>query len=236
MSVLPGWGSLESTAHWYWGFHVAGLVFILLLALSETLAFVYSKRADTLRGIAESVRAEKRQQEMDEAKAVHVAEVEALKKEMGQGERRTVAIQREPTDRQLSPAQGNALIQGLSPFRGQKVRVVCTANDAEGCRFAEAFKAVFVASGWNCEGVHQAAYTRSHPVGIEVTVNQAEGQAGRIPRPADMLIKALIVLGVSGQEIFADPAVPAGQIDFRVGGRPSLKTAAERIQGPVTMR
>ena len=141
MSILPGWGSLESTAHWYWGFHVAGLVFILLLALSEILAFIYSKRADTLRGIAESARAEKRQQEMDEAKAkaVHMAEVEALKKEMGQGERRTVAIQREPTDRQLSPAQGNALIQGLSPFRGQKIRVVCTANDAEGCRFAEAF-------------------------------------------------------------------------------------------------
>ena len=94
MSILPGWGSLESTAHWYWGFHVAGLVFVLLLALSEILAFVYSKRADTLRGIAESARAEKRQQEMDEAKAkaVHVAEVEALKKGMGQAERRTVAI------------------------------------------------------------------------------------------------------------------------------------------------
>ena len=171
MSILPGWGSLESTAHWYWGFHVAGLVFILLLALSEILAFVYSKRADTLRGIAESARAEKRQQEMDEAKAFHVAEVEALKKEMGQGERKTAALQGEPTDRQLSPAQGHALIQALSPFRGQKIRVVCTANDAEGCRFAEAFKAVFVASGWNCEGVHQAAYTRSHPVGIEVTAN-----------------------------------------------------------------
>ena len=84
--------------------------------------------------------------------------------------------------------------------------------------------------------MHQAAYTRSDPVGIEVTVNQAEGQAGRIPRPADMLIKALIVLGVSGQEIFADPAVPAGQIDFRVGGRPTPKTAAEMVQRPVTMR
>jgi len=84
--------------------------------------------------------------------------------------------------------------------------------------------------------VNQAACTRSHPVGIEVTVNQAEGQAGRIPRPADMLIKALIVLGVSVQEIFADPAVPAGQIDFRVGRRPSPKTAAERIERPVTSR
>ena len=230
MSIFPGWGSLESTINWYWGFHVAGLVLIFLLALSEILAFVYGKRADTLRGIAESTRAEKRQQEINEANAFHATEIEALKKEMEQAERKPGAFQREPTDRQLSPAQGNALIQALSPFRGQKVRVICGVNDAEGCRFAEAFKAVFVASGWNCDGVTQAAYTRSHPVGIEVTVNQAEGQAGRIPQPAERLIKALIVLGISGQEIFADPAVPAGQIDFRVGRKPAAKTASERDQ------
>jgi len=120
MSILPGWGSLESTAHWYWGFHVAGLVFILLLALSEILAFIYSKRADTLRGIAESARAEKRQQEKDEAKAFHVAEVEALKKGMGQAERRTVAIQREPTDRQLSPARETRSYRFSRRFAGKR--------------------------------------------------------------------------------------------------------------------
>jgi len=201
MSILPGWSSLESTANWVWGFHVAGLVFILLLAASEILASIYGKRADTLRDIAESVRAEKRQQEINEANAFHAAEVEALKREMGQAERKPGAFQREPTDRQLSPAQGNALIQALSPFRGQKIRVVCGVNDVEACRFAEAFKAVFVAAGWNCDGVTQAAYIGSHPLGIEVTVNQAEGQAGRIPQPADRLMKALIVLGLSGQEI-----------------------------------
>jgi len=230
MSILPGWSSLESTANWVWGFHVAGLVFILLLAASEILAFIYGKRADTLRDIAESVRAEKRQQEINEANAFHAAEVEALKREMGQAERKPGAFQREPTDRQLSPAQGNALIQALSPFRGQKIRVVCGVNDVEACRFAEAFKAVFVAAGWNCDGVTQAAYIGSHPLGIEVTVNQAEGQAGRIPQPADRLMKALIVLGLSGQEIFADPAVPARQIDFRVGRKPAAKTTPERNQ------
>jgi len=234
MSILPGWSSLESTANWVWGFHIAGLVFILLLAVSEILAFIYGKRADTLRDIAESVRAEKRQQEINEANAFHAAEVEALKKEMAQAERKPGAFQREPTDRQLSPAQGNALIQALSPFRGQKIRVVCGVNDVEACRFAEAFKAVFVASGWNCDGVTQAAYIGSHPLGIEVTVNQAEGQAGRNPQPADRLMKALIVLGLSGQEIFADPAVPARQIDFRVGRKPPAKTASERNQTSIS--
>ena len=252
MSIFPGWGSLESTTNWVWGLHVAGLVFVFLLALSETLAFIYGKRADTLRDIAESARAEKRRQEINQANAVHAAEVEALKREMGQAERKTGTFQREPTDRrpeptyrqpeptdrQLSPAQEHALKQALSPFRGQKIRVVCGVNDDEGCRFAEAFKAVFVASGWSCDGVKEAAYTRSQPVGIEVTVNQAEGQAGRIPRPADRLIKALIVLGISGQEIFADPAVPAGQIDFRVGRKPATATqiAGEREQKPIAIR
>jgi len=238
MSVLPGWDSLESTANWYWGLHVAGLVFIVLLALSEILAFIYGKRADTLRGIAESARAEKRKQEINEANAFHAAQVEALKKEMEQAERKTGPFQRQQTDRQLSLAQGNALIQALSPFRGQKIRVVCTVNDVEGCRFAEAFKAVFVASGWDCEGVNQAAYTGKQPVGIEVTVNQAEGLAGRIPQPADRLTKALVVLGISGQEIYVDPAIPARRIDFRVGRRPSTttKTASERIQKPIAHR
>jgi hypothetical protein len=230
MTILPGWDSLESTANWYWGFHLAGFVFIFLLALSEILAFVYSGRADTLRAMADSARAEKQQREIDEAKAFHAAQVEELKKKTGQVERRISAFQRQATDRQLSPAQGDALIQALSPFRGQKVTVVCIANDAEGCGFAEAFKSVFVASGWKCEGVNQVAYTGGHPVGIEATVNQAEAQAGRIPRAADRLLRALIILGLSGQEIFVHPAVPAGQIEFRVG-RPSNKIASERKQG-----
>src|SRR5258708_6310400 len=54
MTILPGWHSLESTANWYWGFHVAALVFIFLLALTEILAFVYSVRADTLIAIRDS--------------------------------------------------------------------------------------------------------------------------------------------------------------------------------------
>jgi hypothetical protein len=230
MTILPGWDSLESTAHWYWGFHVAALVFVFLLALSEVLAFIYSGRADTLRAMADSARAEKQQKEIDEAKAFHAAQVEELKKETERTGRKLGAFQRQATDRQLSPAQGNALIQALSAFPGQKITVVCIANEPEGCRFAEAFKSVFVASGWNCEGVNQVAYTGGQPVGIEATVNQAEAQAGRIPRAADRLLRALIVLGLSGQEIFVHPAVPAGQIEFRVG-RPPTKTAPERKQG-----
>jgi len=235
MTILPGWHSLESTANWYWGFHVAALVFIFLLALTEILAFVYSGRADALRAIADSARAEKQQREMDEARAFHEAQVEELKKQTEPGGRQVGAFQRQATDRQLSPAQGKALIQALSPFRGQKITVVCIANDPEGCRFAEAFKSVFAASGWNCDGVNQVAYTGGQPVGIEATVNQAEAQAGRVPRAADRLLRALIILGLSGQEIFVHPAVPAGQIEFRVG-RPPTNTVSEKKQGLTAVR
>src|SRR5882672_188641 len=111
MTILPGWDSLESTANWHWGFHAAALVFIFLLALSEILAFVYSGRADTLRAMADSARVEKQQREMDEAKAFHEAQVEELKKQTEPGGRQVGAFQRQATDRQLSPAQGKALIQ-----------------------------------------------------------------------------------------------------------------------------
>ncbi len=183
-----------------------------------------------MRAIADSARAEKQQKEIDEAKAFHAAQVEELKKQTEPGGRQVGAFQRQATDRQLSAAQGKALIQALSPFRGQKITVVCIANDPEGCRFAEAFKSIFVASGWNCEGVNQVAYTGGHPVGIEATVNQVEAQAGRVPRAADRLLRALIILGLSGQEIFVHPAVPAGQIEFRVG-RPPAGITSERKQG-----
>src|SRR5712672_2275590 len=235
MTILPGWDSLESTANWQWGFHAAALVFIFLLALSEILAFVYSGRAETLRAIADNARAEKQQKEMDEARAFHEAQVEELKKQTEPGGRQVGAFQRQPTDRQVSPAQGKALVQALAPFRGQKITVVCIANDPEGCRFAEAFKSVFVASGWNCEGVNQVAYTGGNPVGIEATVNQAEAQAGRIPRAADRLLRALIILGLSGQEIFVHPAVPAGRIEFRVG-LSTTTAATERKQGLTAVR
>jgi len=236
MTILPGWDSLESTTRWYWGLQVAGFVFIFLLALSEILAFIYSGRADTLRGIAESATAEKRQREMDEAQAFHAAEVEELKKKAEEAGREAGVSQRQQTDRQLSPAQGNALMQSLSPFRGQKITVVCILNDLEGYRFAEAFKAVFVASGWKCEGVNQVAYTGGYPVGVEATFNQAEAQAGRIPRAADRLLKALITLGLCGQEIFVHPAVPAGQIELRVGRKTPAKPASEGRQGAIPIR
>ncbi len=221
MITFPGWESLESASNWTFGLHIAAVAFALLLGLSEFLAFVYGKRAEALRVIAESASAEQRKREIDEANTRHEAEVAELKKKAEEAERKITAFQKQQADRQLSPAHRNALIQALSPFRGQKITITCIVSDVEGCRFAEAFKAVFVASGWSCEGVNQSVYTGGHPLGIEATINQAEAQAGRIPQAADRLIGVLMTLGLSGQEIFVNPAVPVGQIEFRVGRKPS---------------
>src|SRR5260370_22408604 len=78
MITFPGWESLEATSNWTFGLHIAAVAFALLLGLSEFLAFVYGKRADTLRAIAESASAEQRKREIDETNSRHEAEVTEL--------------------------------------------------------------------------------------------------------------------------------------------------------------
>jgi len=63
------------------------------------------------------------------------------------------------------------------------------------------------------------------------TLRAIAGSAGgRIPRVADRLLRALIILELSGQEIFVHPAVPARQIEFRVG-RPPPRLSPKRNKG-----
>ncbi|SRR6266705_185200 len=219
MITLPGWSSLDSTSSWTFGLHIAAVAFAVLLGLSEFLAFVYGKRTETLRAIAESVSAEQRKKEIDETNAHHDAEVAELKKKAEEAERKIGAFQKQQADRQLSAEQRNTLVQVLSPFRGQKVAVNCIMGDVEGCRFAEVIKAVFIAAGWDCDGVNQSVYTGGHPVGIEATVSEADVRAGRILKASDALIRTLISLGLSKQG-FKNSSVTSGQIEVRVGAKP----------------
>src|ERR1700730_263389 len=102
--------------------------------------------------------------------------------------------------RALTPEQRDTLIGGLSPFRGQKIAVVCVLGDGEAKRFAEDFVAVFLNAGWDFRappgakpGVDQAAYDRD-PIGIEPTINQSEAEAGTIPAGFVALAKTLYEL------------------------------------------
>jgi hypothetical protein len=164
--------------------------------------------------------AEQQREAIEKADVRHAGEVSELKKKAEEAEKKIAAFQKQQVDRQLSTTQRNTLMQALSQFRGQKVKVSCIMSDVEGCKFAEALKGVFIASGWYCEGVNQSVYTGGHPVGIETTVNQGEAQAGRTPRAAEVLIRALIAFGFAKEEIFGNPAVPPGEIEFRVGRKP----------------
>lgn len=220
--MLLDWNSIESVSKWESFFWWSGIVCLILLAATEIIShYVFGGRKEHLVAMRERAVAEQQRQAIENADARHADEVSKLKKKTEEAERKIGAFQRQQADRQLPAAQRNALIQALSSFRGQRITVVCLMGDAEGCQFAEAFKAVFIASGWDCVGVNQSVITGRQPVGIETTVNQTEAEAGRIPRAADVLVRTLMSLGLVKQEIFGHNEVPAGQIQFRVGRKPT---------------
>jgi hypothetical protein len=81
---LPGWDSLETVKTFNFSLHIAGLVFIALLALSEILAFVYGERRDTLIEASENAAALQRQTETNSTNSRHAAEVAGLRAKLDQ--------------------------------------------------------------------------------------------------------------------------------------------------------
>jgi hypothetical protein len=126
--------------------------------------------------------------------------------------------------RHLSDGQKAALLAALKAFKGQKIDVVCLLGDSEGKAFALEFDAIFRAAGWDDgggSGINQAVIDPPEPVGIEVTLNQAEVQAGRVPKSAVALLDTLMAVGlVNTRQMFMNPQSPGDRITFRVGRKP----------------
>ena len=125
--------------------------------------------------------------------------------------------------RRLSDQQKEMLIAALKPFHGQRVDVVCILGDTEGKQFAQDFDTVFRQAGWNDgggSGISQAVITPD-PKGIEVTLNQGEVSAGRIPKSAEVLVDTLAAAGLlNAKNAFVNAEAPADRITFRVGRKP----------------
>jgi hypothetical protein len=84
--------------------------------------------------------------------------------------------------------------------------------------FASEFIAVFRAAGWDAganDGINQAAYSGGVPTGIQVTLNEQDVAAQRLPAGANALLETLARLGLA-KAGFRDPQVPAGRIDVRI--------------------
>jgi hypothetical protein len=186
-----GWNSLESVSTIHRGLEIAGFVFLGLLLVSEVLAFVYGNRKDVL------------------SEQVTTGQIETIR-----------ASQR---PRRLSDKQKQALIAALLPYKGEKVSVARIMGDGEAEPLANDFVDVFVRSGWSFRGkpeVVQSVYDKD-PIGIEVTLNQGETQAGRILPGASALITSLAELGIiKGKDGFVNPETPSDLVEVRVGKRP----------------
>jgi multidrug efflux pump subunit AcrA (membrane-fusion protein) len=226
--VLPGWDSLESVKAINYSLHVAALVFIALIALSEIMAFVYAERHDTLAELRNSAATFNREQIISETERRYAAEIGNLKNQLAdaknrlaEAESRVEEAARKQASRHLTDGEKRALVDALSQFRGYKVKIFCIAGDAEGKAYAEDFASVFAQAGWDYgggDGVNESRFDKD-PVGIEITLNAAQVAAGKIPRAAETLGRTLSSLGLAVGG-FRSPDVPPDTIEIRIGQRP----------------
>jgi hypothetical protein len=125
----------------------------------------------------------------------------------------------ERSPRNLTEAQKKAIIGILSPFRGQKVSVVCIAGDPEGKNLADEIVNVLRAAGWDFpeSGVGEATYNKE-PIGLSLMVNASQIMTPSVLRPVAMLVKALADAGLMQRNgALADPNIPRDRIEVRIG-------------------
>ncbi len=225
---LPGWDSLESVKTLNYSLHIAALILITLVALSEIMAFLYAERRDTLAELRDSAAVLHRQQALDEADRRHAAEIGGLKTQLAEAENQLSEARKKVEEdtrtqdyRHLTDEQKQTLIKALSPFRGDKVRIFYIVGDAEGKAYAEEFLHVFAQAGWDYGGgfgVSQGIFDQD-PVGIDITLNATQVATGKIPRAAETLARTLRALGLP-ERGFRSPGVAAGTIELRIGKKP----------------
>jgi len=223
MTALPGWDSVESSAAIAHVLHVTAVVVLFLLFIAEGLAVIYDARKDHLTTAAEGARTAQQQQNEQAAEAHRRAEVAELQKQLAEADKKAATALQQQASRNLTDTQKQTLINALTPFRGQKVDVVSLIGDADGLQFAQEFVGVFQAAGWDVTSVTEAIFSPPSPIGIEVTLNQAEAEAGRIPQAAEALVLALIDINLADRRrLFVNPSTPADRITFRVGTKPPI--------------
>jgi len=218
MSWWPGWDSIESTTRWHDIYFWFGAACLIMLALSAVVSHRYGVRKDELVAIAERDAITRRQREREEADD----RIKQLQNALSEADKKLSEFQKEPAPRRITGQQKAELIAALSPFRGQKVSIVCVMGDEEGLALAQDFVAVFVAANWHFEGtlgVAQATYSKN-PIGVEVTLNENKVNANRVPPAAAALISSLISMGLT-KGGFKNAEVPADKIEVRVGNKPT---------------
>ncbi len=212
MALLPGWNSLESVSRIHFWLEISGIALLVLLLISQGLAFSYGARKDTL-ATADTT--------------LHLAKEAELQQKLNAADtelQHRPAPQRQTGPRRLSMEQQQRLLKVLSAFKGQKVTITSVIGDEEGDAFAEDFLNVFNNAGWD-HGTHDKVdhrYITPTPVGVMVAMNEGEANAGRFMPAIESLISNLQQIGImSRNELLVNSEVPIGEINLIVGYKPT---------------
>jgi hypothetical protein len=225
---------------------IVTLAAIALLIVAELAAYGLGRSKDALLQSAHRAQAEKLQsqsaalqrqdrqiaelnrqgKEADARRAAERAraekEIAGLQRQIKDADNQFVEFQRSLGHRRLSKAERQALIAALQPFAGQKVTVASTLGDEESRRLAEDFVAVFDAAGWDHNGeagISVREWDRD-PVGVEITLNEADARETRISAGIGALINVVRRLGLTKDNtIYMNGEVAAGEVQVKVGRR-----------------
>ena len=152
--------------------------------------------------------------EVKQAESRAASEIARLERELTQAERKLVSL---TTHRRLTIEEKYAIIDALRPFAGQKVTIAAIDGDEDGKVYAADFAEVFEAAGWEHPAISYRRWDRD-PVGVEITLNEADGRAGRVNVAVGALINVVRKLSLTdGNTIYMNGEVPAGQVQIKIG-------------------
>jgi hypothetical protein len=152
--------------------------------------------------------------EVKQAETKAATEIARLERALQKTERKLVSL---TTHRRLSIEEKYAMIDALRPFAGQKVTIAAIEGDEDGRSYAADFAEVFEAAGWEHPEIAYRRWDRD-PVGVEITLNEADGRAGRVNVAVGALINITRKLSLTdGNTIYMNGEVPAGQVQLKIG-------------------
>jgi len=143
-----------------------------------------------------------------------------LQRKLSEHESKLAALHHKEMQKRLSDDEKKLLVEALKPFAGQKIALASRVGDEDGKVLAEDFIAVFDAAGWSHGGNAGVSFRRwdRDPLGIEITLNEADARAGRISGGLGALINALRKLGLAyDNTIYMTREVPAGLALLKIG-------------------
>jgi hypothetical protein len=227
MIHLYGWNSIGVTGRIHDFCEFWGIVLFLIVVVLEFGAYFYGHRHDWLVSEVARVSGIERQKEDKATEQRHAAETAAIRRQLENAQRDANAAKQQAAPRNLTEEQKQTLINTLSGFSGQKVDIMYPNGNDEAAQFAQQFEDAFKAAGWKTgDGFFQSVHSKVPPIGIHISINKTEAEAGRIPLSVQTLNALLRHLGLKpdgGINVFEQPSrmdPKTDVIQFQVGSKP----------------